>query len=405
MDKKLFKALKGADEIRGVEKATSCEKTVNVTLFVTEDRSVVCVKGGDEKKSASKSGEKYSTLKQIIEEKRKEVRKSDFSVLVMIGSEKDGAYRLTRWVEPSPLVNISEDGTADFGEPVEICLNRAEYQAVAASRIALFSNSTGILYALMPESFNSCGRLLSCAGAFRFGKEGIPLASAMMLSEAFISADRRVNLCYESIRGSSRVRKVTAVVGKRFFYMTNVELIDLVSDEISRDHLCHIDSWHVDDSDIDVRFKIDSGKLNEYDIFIDVHSDSSKSCVSSVLEFSDVDVPMTVRTMTFNRNAKEQEDNLMKLKDDIASVDDVPDEYEENKAKHLDSEKRREVIDEVKKCLGVKAFRKISGSIPEGNQNPNDFAKEIMKRSFGLCSKWSKPKLSGVYYKAFKGGM
>lgn len=404
MDKKLFEALKIADELKGVKKIASNAKAVDVTLFVSGDKSVACIKNGNSKTPA-KSGKKYTALKEIIDEKREEVRKADFSVLVMIDSEKDGAYRLTRWVEASPLVSVGNDGMADFGTPIEIYLNKAEYQAADASRIALFSNSTGILYTLMPEAFNSCGRLLSCAGAFRFGKEGVPLASAMMLSEAFISADRKVNLCYESVRGSSKIRKVTAVVGKRFAYMTNVELIDVVSEEINRHCACHVDSWNVADGSIDVRFKIDNYEINDYEIFVDVHSDSSKSCVSSVFEFDGIDVPMTISTMTFNRNAKMQENNMFQLRNVIAAIDDVPEEYEKNKAKRIDRERAGEVLAGVKKCLGAKAFKKISMSIPEGDQNPNDFAKEIMKSSFDLCSKWSKPELSGVYYKAFKGGM
>ena len=402
MKKSLFDALKSVDEVRGTIPITPKTKKVNVTVFTEPGKSVAVMKS-NASGAVKKRGEKYSSLKAIIDKKKEEMKKSDFSVIVMIADEKDGYYHYTKWVEASPLVTVDETGKADFGEPIDICLNRSEYQAASISKIALISNSTGVLYVLMPESFNSCGRLLSCAGAFRFGKEGTPLAPAMMLSEAFISGDRRVNLCYENISGSLKVKKVTAVVGKRFSYMTNVQLIDLVSNEINARHLCHIDSWSVEGDNVDVRFEIDSYSLSDYQIYIDIHTDCAKSCVSSVLQFNDIDAPMTVRKMTFNRNAKSQRDNIIALREVIAAVDDVPADYERNKTLHIDSDTRGKILAGIRKCVGVKTFRKLSFEVPD-EQSPNDFCKEIMERTFSVCSSWAKPEISGVYYKAFKGG-
>lgn len=202
-----------------------------------------------------KNGRSYQSFMKALEElDRKETlfETPDCAVLCYLSGDLKKDWEgnvVSRWVNINPWEPYRlEDGVPVF-DTLELHVSEAEFRILTETGLALYCETTEVLYPVTEAAYPSMGRLLDCTMAFQQLDQHL-LGTALLVAEKLTYRNQLDVICRKR---TERVRPVVGIAGNRYRAIPQADFykqcLQYLAPQLGIFHTC---SWSVSDAQSDL---------------------------------------------------------------------------------------------------------------------------------------------------------
>ena len=204
---------------------------------------------------SGKSGRSYLGFMKALEELDREeslFETPDCAVLCYLSGDliKDWEGNVvSRWVRINPWEPYWLEHGVPVFDTMELRVTEAEFRILTETGLALYCETTEILYPVTEAAYPSMGRLMDCTMAFQQLDQHL-LGTALLVAEKLTNRNRLDIICRKR---TDRVRPVVGIAGNRYRALPQADFyrqcLQYLAPQLGVFHTC---SWKVSDVQSDL---------------------------------------------------------------------------------------------------------------------------------------------------------
>lgn len=337
-----------------------------------------------------KTGRNYKSFEKALADLDEEAdlfETPDCMVLCYVSGNMQKDWKgnvVSSWICINPWTPYHVKNGVPVFETVELRLTESEFQVMTETGLALWCETTDILYPITETAYPSMGRILDCTAAFNRVDQHL-LGTALLLAEKLTYRKKLTVICRER---TSRVRSVVGIAGKRY---TNLPQSVFFEKSLfctaTQLGVFHVQSWSVSDQFTELTICYPR-PYEDYDLIVQLKaSDANRmpyTLIASV-DFGKIQMPLVIRKL--EHTAKGLEEKIPTLFDGIQDEFLAFEEAYEA-MEHSDIEFCNHLLKDVYAPLGSRR-RSSMTLIPNGIYPAADLFREVLQsvENAGLSEK------------------